>query len=324
MRPVARPTPLLAVLLVALALAACSDGTAPDNGEPFTTQQTAEVGAAASDEATETATTLVVEDAADPSSLGDAALAAAAARPTVSLATASLSGASLSVFDMPPACATRTPSPPQNPDGDAVPTDVTVTFDPSACTATSPSGVTVTLFGSHHVTDPFPTTAGFDRDATIAGLGLQVDSGGTTLKITRNGTRQVRGSANGLNLTQDISVLRQRTGRPDVTVHKQGAASFTPDAGETLVVGEARPSGTIALTGTVTYAGRVNADFTVQTITPLHYAAGCADLGYGPARRIDAGELRLTRTVAGVNKGYLRVVWSACGQRPTYTFVPNA
>lgn len=317
-----RPTTLATLALAvscALALAACSDTSAPDTGQPFTAQQTADIGDAADNEAGETTSAFIVEDAADPTVVDDGSFAVAAREPAPAL---DVKGTlpSLSLW-MPPSCATVSPNPPANPDGDRVPTDVTISFDPATCTRTSPSGTTVKVFGTRHITDPFPDAAGFDRDVTLTNLGLEVDHADSVLKVTRNGTRQVRGAQSGIDLTQDITALRQRTGRPDVTVHKTGTANFTPDAGATLVVGQPRPSGAITLTGTETYRGKVSADFTLQTVTPLHYNAGCADLGFGPARRIDAGELHLTRTVDGVSKGYLRLVWSACGVAPTREFV---
>jgi hypothetical protein len=90
--------------------------------------------------------------------------------------------------------------------------------------------------------------------------------------------------------------------------------NFTPTG--MLAQGQPLPSGTITSTGTLTFVrGGDSRTFTVTTPTPLQYDATCS----GPRRsRIKSGEVRWTLP----SGAYVSVVWSACGTRPTRTFVP--
>ena len=313
MRTLSRGTLALTASLLGLGLVACSDNpSGPSGSTGLTSAQVADVGAAVSDENDESTTEFLLPDAGDPFS----------ASPDFSTAAAP-AGAAFS----PPSgsCPALDPAQPEDPDLDHIPTTLTLSWDPQICSRTSRFG-TASLFGSRGVVDPFPDQAGFDRDVTLTGLGFQAsDNSGNTYKVTRDGTRSVRGSANSLIGTEDITVARQLTGKHDATVHKVGTLTFTPDDGQTLQVGVEKPSGTITVDGTLTWTAADVLTFTVTTVTPLHYNNSDGSCTALPrARRIDAGELHYTRTVNGVaSPGYLKVVWSACGQAPARSYVAN-
>jgi len=223
-------------------------------------------------------------------------------------------------------CPEVSPNPVEDPDGDHVPTLLTLTWDPDICTFSFWHRGSFTISGSWSLSDPFPDTPGWDRDATITDLGWTRVFGTDSVTEKRNGTRSVRGTADNLTGEEDITTLRHATGRPDATVHRQGSISFTPDDGLQLVFGDPIPSGAITLDGSLTWTRGANSfQFDVATATPLHYNvtdAACAALP--PRLRIDAGELDLTRTKNGVSRGTLKITWSACGQEPTKEFVPAA
>jgi hypothetical protein len=286
---------LAALAALVLTLGACGgDGPqGPADPTPLTDAQSREIETAAGDEAEESLAALFETDLDDPFGLAgaDAGFAASAA------------------------CPDRSPRIPENPDGDGVPTALTITFDPASCTRTRQDGASATLFGVRRVSDPAPGVAGLDRDVVLEGLGFELRRGDTALRVTRDGTRAVRGTAGSLRATEDVTVARVLTPGGATSVRKRGEAEFTPDGGEPLTPGRPRPSGTLTLAGTLAWEGTErDAVLTLSTVTPLHYDATCAD--GRPARRFDAGELRYARTVDGRSRGYLTVRFVGCGRAP--------
>ena len=120
----------------------------------------------------------------------------------------------------------------------------------------------------------------------------------------------------GLTLASNVTTVRTASGHPSIQVTHSLQLGFTPAVAGTLVMGSPLPSGTITSTGTLTFVrGSDSRTFTVTTPTPLEYDATCA----GPRRaRIKAGEVRWTLA----SGAYVSVLWTACGVRPTRTFVP--
>jgi hypothetical protein len=88
---------------------------------------------------------------------------------------------------------------------------------------------------------------------------------------------------------------------------------FTPAPGALLQRGAPLPDGTFTETGTLTWSrGGRSRTFTVSTVAPRVWDASCST-----ERKIASGEIRLT--LAG--GGYVRLVWSGCGEDPERTFV---
>ena len=302
-------TTLAALAALALTFGACGGDGPQDPGggdaTPLTDAQLREIEAAAGDETEESLAGLFEEDFDDPGGLAGIDAAPAASLPASAAAAE---------------CPLRSSRIPADPDGDRVPTSLTITFDPASCTRTGRDGGTATLFGVRRVSDPAPTVAGFDRDVAFERLGFELRRDGTTLRVTRDGTRSVRGGTGTLNATEDVTVARVLTPGGTASMRKQATAAFAPDAGETLAVGRPRPSGTLTLEGALAWDGTErDAVFTLTTVTPLHYDAACTDSR--PAQRFDAGELRWARSVDGRSQGYLRVVFTGCGTRPAREWV---
>jgi hypothetical protein len=294
-----------------LGAAACSSdpaGTSNTSGN-LTPAQVAELGTAASDEVAASVSALPVSGPEDPFG----AFAASGPQP-------------FNPSHMAGHCPAVSPNPIEDPDNDHVPTLLTLTWDPDICTFSFWRHGSFTIFGTWSLADPFPTTPGWDRDATIDNLGWTRVFGSDSVTETRNGTRSVRGTSDNLTGQEDITTLRHATGKDDATLHRQGSISFSPDQGLQLVFGDPIPSGSISIDGSLAWTRGANSfEFDVTTATPLHYNVtdpACAAVP--PRLRIDAGELDLTRTRNGVSNGTLKITWSACGQEPTKEFVPAA
>jgi hypothetical protein len=282
-----------------LLLSACSsDSTSPGSPE-LTAAASADAGAASEDEIEQATESFTVEGALDP------AAASFTAAP-VSAGSAAFSSSFLQN------CASLSSS--TDTDGDGAPDNATFTFALPACHFDHFRGGTLDLTGTVTLSDPTPTAADFAWHAVLADFTFKATNTDLeTFTAVRNGTRDLTGNASGLTLANNITTVRTAGGHPSVQVTHNLQLNFTP-AG-TLTRGEPLPSGTITSTGTLTFVrGGDSRTFTVSTPTPLQYDATCA----GPRRaRIKAGEVRWTLP----SGAYVSVVWSACGTRPTRTFV---
>ena len=288
--------------LAALGLAACSGTTTPNatSGGPTTSQMT-EIGLASSDELDASLSAMTVTDELSP--IGFAAMAPMASGP-VSLGS-----------DHIPACATINPDPPTDTDGDGIPDDATITFN---CSHTLRNGGSFSHTGDFRIQDTNPDNA-FDMNQTLTNIvwSYTDPSGALSFTATRNGTRSRSGTANGASLSEDMTIVRQRPGRPDATIHRAGTVTFTPAEGSTLAMHMPLPSGTFTVDGTQSWQrGDESFTFTVSTVTPLAYNAGCT-LTH---QRIEAGQLRFDATVNG-HTGYLLLTWTSCGMPPTREWV---
>jgi hypothetical protein len=200
-------------------------------------------------------------------------------------------------------------------DDDGAPDDATFTFALPACHFTGYRGGTLDVTGTIVVSDPTPTAADFDYQATLQDFARAftgpAGAGGYT--AVRNGTRVLTGNASGLSLSNTITVVRTYPVRAQGTVSHNLLLQFTPAAGTSLERGAPLPDGTFTETGTLTWsrAGR-SRTFTVSTVAPLVWDASCST-----ERKIVSGEIRLTLAAGG----YVRLVWSGCGEDPERTFV---
>ena len=220
------------------------------------------------------------------------------------------------------ACLSASPLPIDDPDGDGVPTDLTISFDPAGCEFTNPKrGAHFALTGSVNVTDPLPNSPGYDLLEVLTDFGhtLTSGNGAHTAQVTRNGTRSVSQAANLLTAVEQLVSVRSGTLGPEKTVASDWVIEFTGDAD--IMFGDPLPSGSIGVEGTWTLTrGPQVREFEMTTVTPLVYDAGCTT--DRPSRRITAGELHAEFMVDGVLRGTLSLVWTGCGTAPTRQFTP--
>jgi hypothetical protein len=214
-----------------------------------------------------------------------------------------------------PPCAT--PSTTTDSDGDGIADDATYLFTAPPCSFAGFRGSTLDIVGQVRIQDPTPSAAGFDFTATLSALRFTYTpaSGAAVYSVTRNGTRSLTGSVDGLQLATNLQVARTFTGQSDAAVDQQWTVSFTPET--PLTLNQALSSGILEVEGTLGWTrGTESLDLTVTTETPVHYNASCS----GDSRRIDAGEVHVNGTF-GEATGYIRIRWSECGKDPEVRFV---
>jgi hypothetical protein len=206
-------------------------------------------------------------------------------------------------------------------DGDGIPDDVTFTYTNPPCTTTGFFGGTLDVTGTVRVQDSSLTTD-TAYALTFTNLAWQfTDTAGTlTYTATRNGKRSRAGNGSGITLAVTDTVRRAR---PQITaiatIAKDLVWRFVATTPGTIQVDQPLPGGTIAVTGNWHWT-RSTEDWTltVATPTPLVYDATCTTT----AQRIKAGRVTMAGTIAGV-PGTLVIDWSACGKRPSRTFVSS-
>ena len=200
-------------------------------------------------------------------------------------------------------------------DHDGAPDHATFTYALPACHFTGYRGGTLDVTGTIVLSDPTPMAADFGYQATLEDFtrAFTGPAGARSYTAVRNGTRVLTGNAAGLSLSNTITVVRTYPARPQGTVSHNLLLQFTPAAGASLERGKPLPDGTFTESGTLTWsrAGR-SRTFTVSTVAPLVWDASCTT-----ERKIASGEIHLTLA----SGGYVRVVWSACGEDPERRFV---
>jgi hypothetical protein len=277
---------ILATGALALALAACSDSTDPDD-DPLPDNAATAVGLTVRDNVEASLDAFVPARLLQPFSTGPA--------------------------DDP--CVT--PSSPADGDGDGVPDDASYVFTAPPCRYTGVRGFGLDVVGQLRIVDPAPAVAGFGAEITLTGLrfSLSADDSDRSYSVTRNGTLTLAGSPAGLELFTELQVVRTFTGLPDAAVEHVWTVGFDPE--NTLQINQPLPDGSLTVSGSVGWSrGTESFDLTVTTATPLHYDASCEATG----QRFDAGELRVAGTF-GSTPGYVRIVWEECGDDPGIGFV---
>jgi hypothetical protein len=284
---------ILAASLV-MGLSGCSDSTNPSGGTTISASETSDIGEAMADEVDQSAASLTI---------GGAASGEASAQ----------SAASFSMTMTGPGCATVSSS--TDTDGDFAPDLATYTFALPACSFTGFRGGTLEITGSIDLSDPTPTDFDFAFQATLHDLQFKFTNpaGDKSYTAVRNGTRVLTGNANGLVLTNNITVDRTFPVRQPASVTHDLILTFTPDAGSTIILGQPLPSGTFVKAGTFTWTrGSTTRTFTVTTVSPLVWDSSCTT-----DRKIASGEIHATLS----DGSYIKTVWSACGVDPVRTFV---
>jgi hypothetical protein len=218
-------------------------------------------------------------------------------------------------FSAPPGSGCATADNTTDTDADGAPDDATFTFALPACRFTGFRGGTLEITGTINLSDPTPAAADFDYLATLTDFQFKLTSPNAThtFTATRNGTRTLSGSAAGVSLSNNLTLVRSAPSRTDATITHDLMLSFTPSAGQVLALGQPLPSGTFTKSGTFTWSrGTVTRTFTVTTVVPLAWDATCTT-----DRKIASGEIHATLA----DGGYIKTVWSGCGADPTRTFV---
>ena len=275
--------------MLALALGACGDSSAPSGGDVIPSAEVQDIGEAAADEVDQ----------------GVAALESVSLEATTPF---------LPFRPLAAGCAEVSNT--TDTDGDGAPDDATFTFALPACSFTGYRGGALDVTGSIGLSDPTPNAADFAWQATLNDFTWSYTSpgGGESFTAVRNGTRVLTGNADGLSLTNTITVVRSYPIRPQGTVTHNLLLQFTPTEGETLQRGQPLPDGTITKSGTLTWSRSTRSrTFTVTTVEPLVWDASCTT-----DRKIASGEIRMTLP----DGGYLRVVWTGCGENPVRSFLP--
>jgi hypothetical protein len=285
--------------LLLFGIAACSDSTNPNTAGTIPAAEADDIGDAAADEVDQSANALTVAGAE-----AGAAVQASAAQSVIGFT--------------PPGTSCATVENTTDSDGDGAPDQATFTFALPACSFTGFRGGTLEITGTIELTDPTPNSADFAYQANLTDFQFKFTSPNQTRSYTavRNGTRALTANAASASLSNNITVVRSKTGRADATVSHNTLLTFTAAEGESLAVGQPLPNGTFVKSGTLIWSRNgVSRTFTVTTVEPLVWDASCTT-----DRKIASGEIRWTLA----DGSYIKTVWTGCGVDPTRTFVPAA
>ena len=200
---------------LALALCACSDSTTSSSGGSISATDASDISLAESDEVEQAVGALTT-----PASVG-------VESPTA-----------------PSSCATVDDQ--TDTDGDFQPDNATYTFALPACSFIGFRGGQLDVTGTITLSDPTPSAPDLALVATLTDFTFTFTSPdqARTYSAVRNGTRTLTGNAQGLSLSNQVTVVRSRPNRADATVVHNLLLSFTPDEGQSLAFGEPLPNGT--------------------------------------------------------------------------------
>ena len=280
--------------LLVLGMAACGDSGNPSGGTVLSVTETNDIADAVGDEVDQAVGSITSEGAA------------------FSVA----SRQSATAFFAIPGSGCATVNNTTDTDGDGAPDDATFTFALPACTFTGFRGGTLEITGTINISDPTPNGPDFNYLATLTDFQFKLTSplAIRTFTATRNGTRALSSNSAGISLTNSITVVRSAPNRADATISHNLLLSFTPASGEGLGLGQPLPNGTFTQSGTFTWSrGSLTRTFTVTTVDPLVWDPSCTT-----DRKIVAGEIHATLA----DGGYIKTVWTGCGEEPTRSFVP--
>jgi len=214
-------------------------------------------------------------------------------------------------------CPIPSENPPTDTDGDGVPDNLTLSFEPPAeCTFTSPRGNAVLeLSGNVTISDP----SAVDRGIRIEFQDFQKKTtvNETTFFLRRvDGVLQQISSATGFSATDNTTVTWESSQFPTAELAKAWQVDFVADAGATFSHRFHLPSGILTVVGktTRTHGGLIRS-LSVETTDPLHFDASCA-----ADNRIVSGTLTIVHTGPS-GTSTITIVFNGCGQDPTVTLV---
>lgn len=213
-------------------------------------------------------------------------------------------------------CLVIEPLPPEDPDGDGIPTRLALRFDPDPCVLGR--GRTALEFsGSITVVDPVPDVAGYDVDETIDHLGFaHTLPNGRAITLVRNGTRGVRQDTGNNRLTAVERLTSSHTTPGRAFQEASVDWTLTFDGDDAIVFRQPIPSGSLTIEGDWSFANQThNRMFNVTTVTPLRYDATCSAVR--PILRFSEGQIRKTLMRDGVARAVITLTWTGCGVEPT-------
>lgn len=213
-------------------------------------------------------------------------------------------------------CPILSPYPPVDTDGDGVPDNETLTFNPASCTFSRHDGqASIVLSGAITIIDPSTTQNGFRIEY---GDFQQTTTIQDTIVFLRriNGPYELLSSAAGFSAGDTTTVTDSSSQYPEKILAKAWQVSFVADAGGTFAGRWNVPSGDYTINGTTTRTnGTTTKVLAITTVTPLHRDATCD--GY---LKIVSGQLNVAHTDA-TGTTTIQIVFNACGQDPTVTTV---
>jgi hypothetical protein len=278
--------------LLLLGTTACGDSTNPSGATALSVLETNDIGDAIADEVDQAVGSITTEGAEF-----------------------SVAGRqSAAPFSVPQVGGCATVDNTTDTDADGAPDDATFSFAVPACLFTGFRGGTLEITGTINISDPTPVSADLNYLATLTDFQFKLTSpNGRSFTATRNGTRALSGSAAGVSLSNNLTLVRSVPSRTDATISHNLLLIFTPATGQVVALGQPLPSGTFTKSGTFIWSrDNVTRTFVVATVVPLAWDATCTT-----DRKIVSGEIRATLA----DGGYIKTVWSGCGADPTRTFV---
>lgn len=290
------PTKLGAAVLAALALVlgACSDGSGPSDSSLNTLSNVQ-------------AQDLAQDAAEDVDEMTDASSFNATSGVNLAVAYAGPRGMT------PPAiCATLSPNPPTNSDGDIIPDSVR--FDYSGCVLSRAAGlITDSLSGTIDYLDPQPSVVSFGVRHVFTNFTVKRDNSVFPLRsyvAVRNGAREWGASSDtlGHTVTNFVTQWTHASGR--TTTHtRDWFGKFIATTPGTIGLGLPLPAGSWTVDGTGSWATN-NRSWSVVTSTPtaLVYDPSCT-----VSPRFTAGRLLLVVTRNGEITN-VQIDFTQCGQ----------
>jgi len=218
-------------------------------------------------------------------------------------------------FVRPPNCPTFSEFPPTDADGDHVPDNLTLTFDPATCSFTGSDGNSIELSGAVTITDPSQVNPGvrvsfaaFQHKATLAS--------GNFFRRAQDGVWKLVSDPTGFAATDSTTTVHESTERGLARLTKAWQVDFVVEAGQVFAHNHGLPSGDFTLNGSTTRThGAESKSFTITTVTPLHHDATCAD-----DQKVVSGELHVVHTDAR-GTATVDIVFNGCGVQPTIILV---
>lgn len=212
-----------------------------------------------------------------------------------------------------PGCPTLSEDPPTDTDGDGVPDNLVITFDPAACTFTF-GRASMELSGMVTISDP-----------TATDNGLRVVFGALQQKTTvddkffqRNldGVWQLISGPSGFAATDSTTAAHSSSSRPTATLAKAWQVDFVVEAGSTFSRRARLPSGDLTVDGTtIRTFDTFTREFSVETVVPLHRDVTCT-----AANKVVSGEINLMHTGSHGSTS-VNIVFNGCGVDPTVSVV---
>jgi hypothetical protein len=173
-------------------------------------------------------------------------------------------------------CGVPSQDPPTDSDGDHVPDNLVITFALPACHFADATG-SFDLTGALRVWDPVPGTAAAAFNLGVDNFRVTFSSQDVSGFVRRDGLTSVVAAASGLSQTVSWLESARIDGIPAIGADIDWTATFAVAQGQSIVAGQPLPDGAYSPNGTFDYrVGARQASFSVTTVSPLQYDAGCA------------------------------------------------